>query len=119
MSNQNPNDPNNLSLQGSSSAAKPGFENVSSGSSVSQGGGSTGSKPGFENVSSGSSVTQGGGGAATTSYTVKSGDSLSAIAKSQLGDANRWREIYDANRDVIGDNPDRIHPGQDLTIPAK
>jgi nucleoid-associated protein YgaU len=50
-------------------------------------------------------------------YTVKSGDSLSKIAKQQYGDGNQWRRIYDANRDKIKD-PDLIHPGQELTIPG-
>ena len=46
-----------------------------------------------------------------------SGDTLWGIAKKQLGDGKRWPEIYDQNRAVIGDNPDRIKPGQVLTIP--
>lgn len=50
-------------------------------------------------------------------YTVVRGDSLSKIAKKELGSANRWREIFDANRDQI-DNPDLIQPGQVLKIPA-
>jgi nucleoid-associated protein YgaU len=50
-------------------------------------------------------------------YTVKSGDSLSKIAKQHYGDGNQWRRIYDANRDKIK-NPDLIHPGQELTIPG-
>ncbi|MDQ6857848.1 MAG: LysM peptidoglycan-binding domain-containing protein [Chloroflexota bacterium] len=32
-------------------------------------------------------------------------------------DANRWKEIYELNTDVIGDNPDMIHPGQKLKLP--
>ena len=56
--------------------------------------------------------------AAADSYTVKSGDSLSKIAKKHLGDAGRWSEIYEANRTVIGDNPDLIKPGQKLRIPG-
>jgi nucleoid-associated protein YgaU len=51
------------------------------------------------------------------SYTVKSGDSLSKIAKHFYGDGNKWHQIYEANRDKIK-NPDLIHPGQELTIPA-
>jgi nucleoid-associated protein YgaU len=51
-------------------------------------------------------------------YTVKSGDNLSKIAKKHLGDANRWQEIYQANKAVIGDNPDLIKPGQQLRIPG-
>ena len=50
--------------------------------------------------------------------TVKSGDSLSKIAKRELGDANRWKAIYEANKDKISD-PDLIHPGQVLTLPAE
>ncbi len=50
-------------------------------------------------------------------YTVQSGDSLSAIAKREYGDASAWRRIFEANRDQI-DNPDLIHPGQQLKIPS-
>jgi len=53
---------------------------------------------------------------AATRYTVRQGDTLSAIAKREYGDAGAWRRIYEANRDQI-DNPDLIHPGQELTIP--
>jgi nucleoid-associated protein YgaU len=55
--------------------------------------------------------------AAAQTYTVKSGDSLSKIARHLYGDANSWHKIYDANRDKIT-NPDLIHPGQVLTIPS-
>jgi nucleoid-associated protein YgaU len=48
--------------------------------------------------------------------TVQAGDSLSKIAKRELGDAKKWPEIYEANRDQIK-NPDLIHPGQVLTLP--
>jgi nucleoid-associated protein YgaU len=53
---------------------------------------------------------------APAKYTVRKGDTLSAIAKREYGSAGEWRRIYEANRDQI-DNPDRIHPGQELTIP--
>jgi nucleoid-associated protein YgaU len=53
----------------------------------------------------------------TKTYTVDSGDNLSAIAKQELGDANRWREIYELNKDVIGKNPDLIQPGMELKLP--
>jgi nucleoid-associated protein YgaU len=49
--------------------------------------------------------------------TVVEGDSLSKIAKRELGDANKWHAIYEANRDKIK-NPDLIHPGQVLTLPS-
>ncbi|MEU8434332.1 LysM domain-containing protein [Streptomyces sp. NPDC029216] len=51
-------------------------------------------------------------------YTVKPGDSLSAIARRELGNEARWRELYAMNRGVIGANPDLIHPGQVLTLPS-
>lgn len=51
-------------------------------------------------------------------YVVKSGDSLSKIAKDLLGDAGRWPEIFEANKDQIKDR-DLIHPGQELTIPGR
>ena len=50
------------------------------------------------------------------SYTVVAGDSLSRIAKREYGDADKWHAIFEANRDKIKD-PDRIHPGQVLTLP--
>jgi nucleoid-associated protein YgaU len=48
-------------------------------------------------------------------YKVRRGDTLSKIAEQQLGDANRWPEIFRLNRDLISD-PDRISPGQVLVI---
>jgi nucleoid-associated protein YgaU len=57
-----------------------------------------------------------GTSAAGTTYTVKSGDTLSKIAKSQLGDANAYMDIFNANRDQLSD-PNTIKPGQVLKIP--
>ena len=48
-------------------------------------------------------------------YKVRRGDTLSGIAEQQLGSADRWREIFRLNRDIISD-PDRITPGQVLVI---
>ena len=50
-------------------------------------------------------------------YTVKSGDSLSKIAKAHYGDAQKWHQIYEANKTLIGANADMIQPGQVLTLP--
>ncbi|MDQ2795290.1 MAG: LysM peptidoglycan-binding domain-containing protein [Bacteroidota bacterium] len=52
------------------------------------------------------------------SYTVVSGDSLSKIAKNHYGDAAKWHQIYDANKALIGSNPDLIEVGQVLTLPS-
>ncbi len=57
-----------------------------------------------------------GGQRAEKTYTVKAGDTLSKIAKDQLGDAGAFREIFEANRDQLTD-PDKIKPGQVLKIP--
>lgn len=57
---------------------------------------------------------QQGGGA--TTYTVKSGDTLSGIAKQFYGDANDYMDIFNANKDQLTD-PDTIKPGQVLKIP--
>jgi nucleoid-associated protein YgaU len=66
--------------------------------------------PDFSNVQGGSSST------ATKIYVVVSGDSLSKIAKREYGNANEWKRIYEANRDILKD-PDKIYPGQRLNIP--
>ena len=50
-------------------------------------------------------------------YTVKAGDTLGAIAKAELGSANAYMKIFEANRDVLSD-PNKISPGQVLKIPA-
>ncbi|UOQ72612.1 LysM peptidoglycan-binding domain-containing protein [Hymenobacter cellulosilyticus] len=52
------------------------------------------------------------------SYTVVSGDSLSKIAKHHYGDASKWHQIYEANKAIIGANPDHIEVGQQLTLPT-
>jgi nucleoid-associated protein YgaU len=57
-----------------------------------------------------------GGGGGEETYTVKGGDSLSKIGQHH---GVAWREIYEANKDVIGDDPDKIIPGQKLRIPKK
>ena len=49
-------------------------------------------------------------------YTVKSGDTLSKIAKQYYGDANKYMKIFDANKGLLKD-PDKIQVGQELVIP--
>ena len=51
------------------------------------------------------------------SYTVKRGDCLWNIAKQFYGSGAKYTLIYNANKGVIGGNPNRIYPGQVLTIP--
>jgi nucleoid-associated protein YgaU len=82
------------------------------------------SKPDFSNVRSGGSSTAPAGplptgtiGSGEKRYVVVHGDSLSKIAKREYGDGNKWRTIYEANKDLI-DNPDLIYPGQELKLPG-
>ena len=77
-------------------------------------------KADFSNVQGRSSTTAPRSGAEVEvrRYTVVAGDSLSKIAKREYGDAQKWRQIYEANRDQIKD-PDLIYPGQVFTIPAE
>lgn len=51
-------------------------------------------------------------------YTVVSGDSLSAIAKKHLGNESAWYQLYEANRDVMS-SADDLSVGVTLKIPAK
>jgi nucleoid-associated protein YgaU len=78
-------------------------------------------KADFSNVRSGSSSTappaRPAAGAGQT-YTVKSGDTLWAIAERFYGDGSMWTRIHDANRGRIAD-PDMIQPGWTLTIPPR
>lgn len=55
-------------------------------------------------------------GTKTRDYTIKSGDSLSKIAKEFYGDAGDWQKIYQANKNTIKD-PNMIFPGQKIIIP--
>jgi LysM repeat protein len=54
---------------------------------------------------------------ALKTYTVKSGDTLWAIAKKYLGNGSRYTEIYNLNKSKIK-NPNLIYPGQVLTLPS-
>lgn len=49
-------------------------------------------------------------------HTVKSGESLSKIAKHYYKDPMKYNAIFKANSDILK-NPDLIHPGQELVIP--
>lgn len=49
-------------------------------------------------------------------HTVESGESLSKIAKHYYGNAMKYNAIFEANRNILN-NPDVIHPGQELVIP--
>ncbi|HUR37144.1 MAG TPA: LysM peptidoglycan-binding domain-containing protein [Terriglobales bacterium] len=96
-----------MGVFGNKDDRKPDFSDVEAGNSST-------AKPDFSDVQSGSSSTASGG---ERLYVVRSGDSLSKIAQREYGDANKWQRIFEANKDKIK-NPDLIHPGQELKIPA-
>lgn len=49
-------------------------------------------------------------------HTVKSGDTLSKVAKDVYGDAMKYPVIFEANKPMLSD-PNKIYPGQVLRIP--
>lgn len=53
----------------------------------------------------------------TDTVTVRRGDTLSAIAHRELGEASRWTELFAANRAVLGD-PDELAVGIELVLPG-
>ncbi len=81
-------------------------------------------KPDFSDVQSGNSSTAPSSSGASAEkgsdtsrmYIVQGGDSLSKISKRFYGDANSWRRIFEANKDIVK-NPDMIQPGWKLRIP--
>jgi nucleoid-associated protein YgaU len=54
----------------------------------------------------------------STFYTVKSGDTLSKIAREAYGNAAKYPVIFEANKPML-QHPDRIYPGQVLRIPKQ
>lgn len=50
--------------------------------------------------------------------TVAAGDTLSSLAEQYLGDAGRWHELWQTNRQVIGADPDEVPVGVRLILPT-
>ncbi len=67
-------------------------------------------------VASGGMASAGGEGWESKTYTVQKGDNLSKIAKELYGNANKYQQIFEANKPMLKD-PDKIYPGQVLRIP--
>jgi len=67
-------------------------------------------------ASGGTSESGKGLGESARTYVVKSGDTLSKISKEFYGDANKYMDIFNANKDKLT-NPDKINAGQELKIP--
>ena len=81
--------------------------------------GTTGGASGGTSGSGGTGGSAAGGSASGgTTYTVKKGDNLWTLAKKFYGSGAQYTKIYEANRSVIGNNPNLIYPGQTFTIPG-
>jgi LysM repeat protein len=52
-----------------------------------------------------------------SNYTVQANDTLSSIAQRAYGNANAWQKIYDANKQVIGNDPNLLQVGEVIFIP--
>jgi nucleoid-associated protein YgaU len=52
-------------------------------------------------------------------YVVEEGDTLLDIARRVLGAASRWVEVYELNRDLLGNDPGCIRPGMQLLLPSE
>lgn len=94
-----------------SAAVKPDFSNVSGGVASTEAQIGAGS-------ATGGMASAGGEGWESKTYTVQKGDTLSKIAKEFYGSANKYQQIFDANKPMLKD-PDKIYPGQVLRIPSE
>jgi nucleoid-associated protein YgaU len=52
-------------------------------------------------------------------YVVREGDTLSSIARNELGKVSRWAEIYQLNREALGKDYDYLTPGMKLAMPPR
>lgn len=53
-----------------------------------------------------------------TTYVVQPGDNLSKIAKNIYGDAGRYKDIYENNKNLVGTDPNKIKVGMVLVLPG-
>ncbi len=60
-------------------------------------------------------ATAGGG----RTYIVQEGDTLSSIARNELGKVSRWAEVYQLNREALGKDYDYLTPGMRLVLPIR
>jgi nucleoid-associated protein YgaU len=63
--------------------------------------------------------TRGRRASGANAYVVAEGDTLFDIARYELGKASRWAEIYELNRDVLGEDYDHLRPGTELVMPER
>ncbi len=71
----------------------------------------------LRNRAAGASLVSTAGGGRT--YVVQEGDTLSSIARNELGKVSRWAEIYQINREALGKDYDYLTPGMRLVLPLR
>jgi nucleoid-associated protein YgaU len=54
---------------------------------------------------------------ASRTYRVKAGDSFYRIARDVLGDASRWKELFELNKDLVKGDPKRLQVDQVIVLP--
>ena len=57
--------------------------------------------------------------AGARTHRVEDGESLSSIADQYYGRETQWTRIFEANRDMLKGDPDRLRIGMVLAIPGK
>ena len=57
------------------------------------------------------------GTSAARTYQVRPGDSFYGVARDVLGDAARWQELFELNKELVKGDPKRLRPGQVLVLP--
>jgi nucleoid-associated protein YgaU len=53
----------------------------------------------------------------TKLYVVVANDTFYGIAERELGSASRWKEIYELNKERVGNDPKSLYPGMKLRMP--
>ena len=55
----------------------------------------------------------------TKKHVVVAGDTLTGLAKKYYGDAKMYMVLYEANKGIIGDDPNMIKVGMELVVPEE
>ncbi|MBS42873.1 MAG: peptidoglycan-binding protein [Nocardioides sp.] len=75
-------------------------------------------EPGWELLLPADATNLPGDQAPESEHVVAPGETLTGITEEATGSSDNWQALYEANKDVIGSDPDLIHPGQVLVLPG-
>ncbi|MEK6677038.1 MAG: LysM peptidoglycan-binding domain-containing protein [Planctomycetota bacterium] len=65
------------------------------------------------------STEPGKGANSSRTYRVKAGDTFYSIAKSELGESSRWKDLFALNKDAVNGDATQLRIGQILKLPAR